>query len=99
MEAGQGGDTSGESGDVASQQRLAAGQADAAHAQARNGADQARDLVEIEPMFRRLEALETFRHAIAAAQVATVRHRQAYVVDAATELIDEARLIGCNNGI
>jgi hypothetical protein len=47
-------------------------------------------------VFRLLEALEAFRHAVAAAQVAAVRHRQPHVVDAAAELVGEAGLIGWN---
>ena len=67
-------------------------QADAADAQTPEGADNALDLIERQPVFRDLEAAESLRHAIAAAQVTAIRDRQADVFYGSTEGVDELRV-------
>ena len=89
VDAGQGGDAPGQADDVAPQQGLAAGHADAAYAQAGKSPDQAFDFVKGEPVLGFFKALEAFRDAVAAAQVAPIGDGQSHVIDAAVELIGE----------
>jgi hypothetical protein len=71
-----------QAGQVLAQQRFAAGDAQLAHAQAREAANQRFDFVEGKPG-RRIEAVVVGnairRHAIRAAEVARIDHRQAQV--------------------
>ena len=73
-------------------QRFTAGQPHAFNPQAAKGADNALDLIERQPVFRDLEAAESLRHAIAAAQVTAIRDRQADVFYGSTEGVDELRV-------
>jgi hypothetical protein len=71
------------------QQGLAAGQAQALEAQAGEQADQPLDLVEGQPVVGFLEALEAFRDAIGATQVAAVRDGEPEVFDASSKAINQ----------
>jgi hypothetical protein len=93
VEAGQGGQAGSQLGQVAPHQRLAAGDAHTADPQRGEGADDAGDLFEVEPVLGLLEPLEAFRQAIAAAQVAAVGDGQAQVRDTSAKGVGEGLVV------
>ena len=80
--------------DAAPDQRLAAGQAQLAHAARHEGRAQPVELLEREDLGLG-QKRHVFRHAIDAAEVAAVGHRDAQIGDGAAERIDQFRTPGC----
>jgi hypothetical protein len=85
-------------GDIRAQQRLAAGEANLLYAELHEQPRQARDLLERQPLVRLEEAVVLVeglpRHAVRAAEIAPVHHRNAQVVQRAIERIARSRLDG-----
>src|SRR5687768_4238737 len=74
--------------DVAPHERLAAGEAELAHAALDEHRAEAVELLEGEEVALR-EEMHVLRHAVEAAEVAAVRHRDAQIGDRPPERIDE----------
>src|ERR1700679_1759433 len=76
-----------EVGEIRTQQRFASGETKLAYAELGEYARQAHDLVEREPLLRLQESVVLvkllFRHAIRAAEITTVHHRNAQIVQRA----------------
>lgn len=70
-------------------QRLAAGDTNAPHAEADEGVGHRVKFLQAEDLIAGKE-LHVFAHAVGAAEVAAIRHRQAQVGDATAEGIDQA---------
>ena len=83
----RGGQTLHERRQAAPQQRFAAGDTDAVDARAREGAGHARQLVERQQRVAREPRVVRLRHAVLAAQVAPVRHRDPQAAQRASEAI------------
>ena len=88
---------------VVAQQRLAAGQADAVDAELGEAVDQRRDLLEVEDVAARQPDVVLLRHAVLAAQIAAVGHRDAQVAQRPAEAVVRrwtcgASMPGCRDG-
>ncbi len=80
--------------DVATHQRLAAGDAQLARAARHKGAAQTIQLLKRQQIALGQE-IHILRHAIDAAEIAAIRHRDAHIGDGATEGVDQGgRLLG-----
>ena len=75
---------------VAAHERFAPGQADAGDAARDEQVGEQRDFFEGQHLILG-EELHLFRHAIAAAQVAAIRHRNAQIADPATKAVGQRR--------
>ena len=91
FDAGDVGQIADEIGQIGTQQRLAAGQAQLAYAELHEQPRQAHDLIERQPLVRSEEAVALMvglaRHAVRAAEVAAVHHRDAQVAHRARQRI------------
>ena len=76
-------------GQVAAQQRLASGQPHLVDAERGEDVDQRLDFLEVQDVFARQPDVVRLRHAVAAAQVAAIRHRQAQVPQRAMVGVEE----------
>ena len=83
--------------DVAPHERLAAGEAQLAHPALDEDAADAVELLERQEVALRQEA-HVLRHAVEAAEIAAVGHRDAQIGDRAPERIDERRARRRENG-
>jgi hypothetical protein len=70
-----------------SQGRFAASQPDALHAQALQMPEHTFDFIKGKPVLRLLKTFKTVRHAICAAQIAAISHRQTQVFDRSAKLV------------
>ena len=75
---------------IAPQERLAAGEPDLVDAQVHEGVDQRADLLEVEDLLARQPDVLLFRHAVGAAQVAAVGHRDPQIPERAREGVLES---------
>ena len=91
LDAGDGRQVADEVGEVGAQQRLAAGQPQFAHAEARREPREPHDLGEVEALAGGEEAVAVvegvLRHAVRAAEVAAVHHRDAQVLQRTAERV------------
>ena len=92
------GQAGGELRQIAAQQRFAAGQPDALDALAGKDTGEPLELVEAQPLAGFVVALETFGHAVGAAQVAAVGDGQPQIADVSAQAVDEHRVLVWSKG-